>query len=553
MPTEKRHIYPAGTVNVETGNLAVKQDINYFSSNVQSATRSIIRMMEDMDKRFSQNQIYDGLAVSNGGATVDVASGTAKIGGRWVTIVATGLTAVIADDTYNVVLHVSGVSEVSTRDPSGGESINLFLEASGSWVDDDYKLVIGSAVISSSTVDSVIDRAKRQTNATIIKPYGTSTQVSIMTGTKPVYREAIRFTSDEILPFNKIVSEFPISGTAISGTTLDISGQTNLDNVSGSEISAASFRVGGEILDFTEFENLVGLDQPLDTTQSPSFIQLTATQTGSTIAPFIVTSPFVVTNLNADLLDGQHAPSGNIVGTTDVQVLQAKDLHDDDVLFVDNISPTKKFGFELSGLAVGTRRWTVPDFDDTFVGISGTQTLTNKTLTTPTIASFVNSTHDHVDAAGGGLIDLNDIVDTDKEITTLYPELIVFEGGGLSAGGQNSLPYIEIGQNETMTWRVRITKTGNVKWFLRAKFQGTNSSWDVAMGYQLLQPGDAFTSSFITHTDALNVTNSSDLFEFEIQSGSSTAVVAGDSMWLQFQTTETVLNIRVVQLYLQYV
>ena len=31
-------------------------------------------------------------------------------------------------------------------------------------------------------------------------------------------------------------------------------------------------------------------------------------------------------------------------------------------------------------------------------------TLTNKTLTTPTIASFTNATHDHTDAAGGGNI-----------------------------------------------------------------------------------------------------------------------------------------------------
>lgn len=36
------------------------------------------------------------------------------------------------------------------------------------------------------------------------------------------------------------------------------------------------------------------------------------------------------------------------------------------------------------------------------VTIDGTQTLTNKTLTTPTIADFTNATHDHADAAGGG-------------------------------------------------------------------------------------------------------------------------------------------------------
>jgi len=38
------------------------------------------------------------------------------------------------------------------------------------------------------------------------------------------------------------------------------------------------------------------------------------------------------------------------------------------------------------------------------VGTSDTQTLTNKTLTTPTIASFANATHTHTAAAGGGTL-----------------------------------------------------------------------------------------------------------------------------------------------------
>ena len=37
---------------------------------------------------------------------------------------------------------------------------------------------------------------------------------------------------------------------------------------------------------------------------------------------------------------------------------------------------------------------------------TATQTLTGKTLTTPTIGSFTNSTHNHQNAAGGGLVGL---------------------------------------------------------------------------------------------------------------------------------------------------
>jgi len=43
-------------------------------------------------------------------------------------------------------------------------------------------------------------------------------------------------------------------------------------------------------------------------------------------APFIVSSSTVVTNLNADQLDGQDAPTGDIVGTTDTQILTNKTI-----------------------------------------------------------------------------------------------------------------------------------------------------------------------------------------------------------------------------------
>lgn len=42
--------------------------------------------------------------------------------------------------------------------------------------------------------------------------------------------------------------------------------------------------------------------------------------------------------------------------------------------------------------------------DNDFATLAGSETLTNKTLTTPTIASFTNATHDHTNAAGGGTL-----------------------------------------------------------------------------------------------------------------------------------------------------
>lgn len=53
--------------------------------------------------------------------------------------------------------------------------------------------------------------------------------------------------------------------------------------------------------------------------------QITSTVADGT-APLVVTSTTKVTNLNADTLDGQTAPSGTIVGTSDAQTLTNKTL-----------------------------------------------------------------------------------------------------------------------------------------------------------------------------------------------------------------------------------
>ena len=70
------------------------------------------------------------------------------------------------------------------------------------------------------------------------------------------------------------------------------------------------------------------------------------------------------------------------------------------------------------------------------VTISATQTLTNKTLTTPTIASFANAGHDHADSAGGGSISgvpsqavQSDIEGETNQDTYIPPDLIKHSPG----------------------------------------------------------------------------------------------------------------------------
>lgn len=99
------------------------------------------------------------------------------------------------------------------------------------------------------------------------------------------------------------------------------------------------------------------------------------------------------TNSNWDSVDGL------LDGTT---VLTGTKL-DDTVSLVDNSDNTKIVQFQVSGVATATTRtWAFPNSSDTFVGLAATQTLTNKTITSPTIdLSTVTSSGDLAVADGG--------------------------------------------------------------------------------------------------------------------------------------------------------
>lgn len=129
-------------------------------------------------------------------------------------------------------------------------------------------------------------------------------------------------------------------------------------------------------------------------------------------------------------------------------VVRASDLY-----IRDGITSTF-FAHITSITLTASRTYLLPDVNnDTFVMLDFAQTLTNKTLTTPTIASFTNATHDHTNAAGGGTLSASAIASG---------QLALNRGGthaDLSAAGAGVLQQATSGADVTIQ---ATTGTGNV-------------------------------------------------------------------------------------------
>ena len=181
-------------------------------------------------------------------------------------------------------------------------------------------------------------------------------------------------------------------GTTNPGSKLDVNGDISLTGTfrqNGIPVIGSRFTVGtGSSIYRLEGNVGIGtstLPQKLTVLGNVSAGQFISTVTSGT-APLVVLSDTQVTNLNASFLRGKLPPTGDIVGTTDTQTLTNKTLTSPTI----NTAIIGSVGITFNGSTSGTTilkasatasgTLTLPAATDTLVGKNTTDTLTNKSI-----------------------------------------------------------------------------------------------------------------------------------------------------------------------------
>jgi hypothetical protein len=127
------------------------------------------------------------------------------------------------------------------------------------------------------------------------------------------------------------------------------------------------------------------------------------TQSGGTFTGATLTTPTIASFTNAQH-DHSNAAGGGLVSVSAPSGTIFTDPK------INDTTATHTYNFAVNELAAN-RTITLPLLtgNDTFVFADFSQTLTNKTLTTPTIGNFTNAQHGHTGATSGGTLDASAI------------------------------------------------------------------------------------------------------------------------------------------------
>ena len=238
-------------------------------------------------------------------------------------------------------------------------------------------------------------------------------------------------------------------------------------------------------------------------------------------------------NAHIQLASGVHGLSGAVVGVSDTQTLTNK------TLTTPTITGPILTGGSHSGTltSTGTVNATVLQQSGSVVAtVTGAETLTNKTLTTPTVASLANANHTHTDAAGGG--SLSAYAKTDGSQNVLQgTTTTAFQVRGNAAPAAD---MFAVTNSAGAVKYLAVTSTGAVT------VAGVLTTGDTLTGTALspthvpiIGKGAASQSA-----NLLELRDSASVMQFAVDSGGSVSGIAGSSFgsWTAYTPTLTAVT-----------
>lgn len=401
---------PATAKFVNSGEAVVEQQVNYLGGNTDSVSQSLVRHFEDYFTEFIKPQISSGYRATESTITeIEVTAGEATAAGMWTRNTGTSGVAVpaLGSGTFHLVIEATPATGTeSTRDPTGDNAAFAFI--AGGTIDDSIHVPLATIELDGdSEITSFTDHSAFTTHR-VDRIYSDSQNIiQLFGGTFPFASSVAEISLSGIHVLENIwIDGLSASRLVSSDASKNLISSDFVDWVAGTSNQVI-------VTDDTNGGITLSLPQNIHSGAVPDFDGLNLTGVMTT------TNNTLVTNLNADYLDGQHAPTGTIVGTTDAQ------------------------------------------------------TLSSKTLTTPTISSFINANHTHAAAgATGGTVSilnttatltvarggtgLTSFIGSNRVVIALSPT-------SLSAISNPGASRLLISQTGVPTWQVpTITISGEV-------------------------------------------------------------------------------------------
>jgi len=286
-------------IAVGSGSYTAGNDIDFNGSqiDIESQLDYVTTISRASSNLALQTTTSGDITLTTGAATglVNVLTGNLKVGNGTPSVALNG------EDAY-----IEGTLEVDGASQFDGTVLGSSTITAGAAATYDPLVLSPVAKGTTSYTGTITSADLTTTNRTWTFPDATGT---------------VALTSD--IPASDNYSSWTLQALTSAGASIGSSAITSADTAAFKESSTIDLAWADDQITFDIVADSIGdtqlafnTGQHLTTTSTPTFSRLTLSQTTGT-SPFVITSTTVNTNLNADLLDGQHASDFQPAGTYD--------------------------------------------------------------------------------------------------------------------------------------------------------------------------------------------------------------------------------------------